>query len=89
MVGAGPLAFFVWVAPELSIYPANDAAFHADVHARRRSAATPHALEAALRASYPRAVVRKRELADTQESWYVYRDGSFIADGIDEGTRDN
>lgn len=40
---------------------------------------TPTQLEAQLRESYPRAVVRCRQLAgETDETWYVYREGSWV-----------
>lgn len=43
------------------------------------SAGSPDDLQAALRAHYPKAVVRRRELADEMfEVWYVYRDGHWI-----------
>lgn len=39
----------------------------------------PHDLQAALRARYPKAVVRPRELANEGfEVWYAYRDGHWI-----------
>jgi hypothetical protein len=44
-------------------------------------------LEQQLRARFPRAVVRQRdslgELNPTARTWYVYRDGTLLAD--DEG----
>jgi hypothetical protein len=39
---------------------------------------TPDSLQVALREYYPKAVVRRRELANERESWYVYRDGHWI-----------
>lgn len=39
----------------------------------------PHDLEAALRTQYPKAVVRRRELAgESFEVWYAYREGHWI-----------
>jgi hypothetical protein len=41
--------------------------------------AEPRDLEARLRARYPEAVVRRRDLAgENFEVWYVYRDGHWI-----------
>jgi TorA maturation chaperone TorD len=42
---------------------------------------TPAALQTALRAEYPDLVVHRRELSgEPYESWYVYRDGHWIAE---------
>ena len=39
----------------------------------------PGDAELRLRRTYPRAVVRRRELADEHvEVWYVYRDGHWV-----------
>ena len=39
----------------------------------------PSELQRVLRSDYPRAVVRRRELADEElEVWYVYREGRWI-----------
>ena len=41
---------------------------------------SPDALERLLREVYPRAVVRRRELAGEQvEVWYVYREGRWVS----------
>jgi len=37
----------------------------------------PAAFEAALREYYPAAIVRRRDLTDEYEAWYVYRDGRW------------
>ena len=41
----------------------------------------PEALQAGLRAVFPDAVVRRRELSsESTEVWYVYRDGRWTPD---------
>ncbi|HUP54249.1 MAG TPA: hypothetical protein VM408_01980 [Methylomirabilota bacterium] len=41
----------------------------------------PSALETTLRAEYPQAIVRRRELSsESTEMWYVYRDGRWSPD---------
>lgn len=41
----------------------------------------PADLQAGLRAEYPEAVVRRRELSsESTEVWYVYRDGRWTPD---------
>lgn len=41
----------------------------------------PAGLQAALRAEFPDAVVRRRELSsESTEMWYVYRDGRWTPD---------
>jgi hypothetical protein len=47
---------------------------------------TPDSLEDALREVYPRAVVRRRELAgELMPTWYVYREGTYPADAGGQG----
>jgi len=49
---------------------------------REPAVADPPSLEAALRPLYPAIVVRDRAIAgETVETWYVYRDGAFVARG--------
>jgi hypothetical protein len=41
----------------------------------------PEGLQAGLRAEFPEAVVRRRELSsESTEVWYVYRDGRWTPD---------
>ena len=41
----------------------------------------PEDLQAGLRAAFPEAVVRRRELSsESTEVWYVYRDGRWTPD---------
>lgn len=41
----------------------------------------PSELQAGLRAQYPEAIVRRRELSsESTEVWYVYRDGRWTPD---------
>ena len=47
---------------------------------------TPEELETELRRSYPRAVVRQRELAaELTPMWYAYRDGRWVDSRDDRG----
>jgi hypothetical protein len=62
------------------VNPVGDAAFVRDaerlVQSGRR---TPEALQEALRARYPRVVVRRRILSNEEfEVWYVYREGRWV-----------
>ena len=63
----------------LVLNPTSDQAFRRDVdEAIEAGASSPEALAEALRAAYPRLVVRRRELsAEPQAVWYVYRDGAW------------
>lgn len=49
---------------------------------RAERLATEHqssaAMELALRAYYPKAIVRSRGLDGEQDAWYVYRDGHWV-----------
>ena len=66
--------------PLIVANPPGDAAFRALIDGvLSAGVGSPHELEAALRATYPQAVVRPRELAgESFEVWYVYRDGHWI-----------
>ena len=45
------------------------------------SVGEPERLQAGLRAAFPDAVVRRRELSsESTEVWYVYRDGRWTPD---------
>jgi hypothetical protein len=49
-------------------------------------ASTPEELEIQLRQSYPRTVVRQRELAaELTPVWYAYRDGRWVDSRDDRG----
>lgn len=67
--------------PAIIRNPADDAAFEAAIEeVLDAGPLDPAALEAGLRARYPSAVVRRRELAgETAVVWYVYRDGRWTA----------
>lgn len=60
--------------------PTNDLAFFriADHVFRSAGAANPSMLEARLRRTFPRVVVRAREISG-DAAWYVYRDGAWIS----------
>lgn len=64
----------------LVLNPADDPSF-SDLAERllEHDGLTPLRMQAALRQRYPRAVVRRRELAGERlDVWYVYRDGRWI-----------
>jgi PAS domain-containing protein len=64
----------------LRVFPRDDTSFRAEAESAHRQAASPAALQRALRARFPAAVVRAREgIADPgfgPDVWYVYRYGS-------------
>ena len=64
--------------PILIVNPTTDAEFGECAESLAESCPTPADLQAALRAYYPRTVVRPRELSGEREAWYVYRDGQWI-----------
>ena len=66
--------------PSLVINPRSDEDF-AQLAERlvAAGAKTPKALQDELRRTYPNALVRRRILdGERQETWYVYREGSWI-----------
>ena len=70
-------------APALHLNPSDDEAFASDVArvlaTRPRNAAD---FQARLRARYPEALVRPRDLAhEPFVLWYVYRDGRWVPPG--------
>ena len=66
-------------APMLILSPPDDHAFVTAARTAVDVATTPAELELALRARYPKAVVRQRELIGERFTiWYVYRDGHWI-----------
>ena len=72
--------------PILILNPVTDEAFAQRTLALAQKEPTTAALQAALRAFYPDAVVRSRGLADEAESWYVYRDGHWVPSrGLEAG----
>ena len=68
-----------WQRPLILANPAADRAFRDQVdRVLLGGPRRPSELEALLRVSYPKAVVRRRELTDEDlEIWYVYRDGRW------------
>jgi hypothetical protein len=63
------------------INPRRDADFVATVEAEGPTAESPAAFELSLRARYPRAVVRPRQLeGERSEVWYVYREGTWVSE---------
>ena len=70
-----------WMGATLFLNPADDANFVRRVNDLVAAGADePSQLEDRLRAWYPDAVVRARDLANEQSVvWYVYRDGHWIS----------
>ncbi|HEY7600470.1 MAG TPA: hypothetical protein VH741_11130 [Candidatus Limnocylindrales bacterium] len=61
------------------INPRSDRDFVARVEAAGQTAVDARALQLALRADYPKAVVRPRQLeGERDEVWYVYREGTWV-----------
>jgi hypothetical protein len=68
--------------PTLVLNPRHDPAFEAVAGALVDGKVSPAELEAGLRAHYPDAVVRARDLSsESGEVWYVYREGRWIGSG--------
>jgi hypothetical protein len=68
--------------PTLVLNPRHDAAFEAAAAALIHEAVLPTDLELLLRADFPRAVVRPRDLSgEAGTVWYVYRDGRWTGSG--------
>ena len=63
--------------PILISNPVSDGAFVERVGDIAAVSGTAYALQVALRAYYPDAVVRDRDLAGEATTWYVYRDGHW------------
>lgn len=65
----------------LVINPLGDRTFGASVHACSADGSdTPDALQTALRADWPNAIVRDGIVESDVQRWYVYRDGHWIRD---------
>jgi hypothetical protein len=64
--------------PVLVLNPATDGAFHTRTRELAEGSRTPAELQEALHVHYPEAVVRSRDLAGEDETWYVYRDGRWV-----------
>jgi hypothetical protein len=63
------------------INPRRDADFVTVVEREGPTAESPGALQTILRQRYPRAVVRPRQLeGERTEVWYVYREGTWVAE---------
>ena len=61
------------------INPRSDEEFVARVQTEGPASSSAEALQARLRADYPKAVVRPRQLeGEREEIWYVYREGSWV-----------
>lgn len=66
--------------PVLVVIPSDDSTFASRAEQLLSDGASTLAgLQGALRADYPKAIVRPRDLSsETQAQWYVYRDGRWI-----------
>jgi len=66
--------------PTLVTNPADDVAFRDAAEAALQEGQSVAELQEILRRTYPRAVVRARDLAGERSVvWYVYRDGQWVA----------
>lgn len=65
--------------PVLILNPVTDPGFVEYARSLASDHQTPVELQSALRTRYPQAIVRRRELADIDEAWYVYRDGRWVS----------
>jgi hypothetical protein len=66
------------------VFPRDDTDFVALVDLLALTSPTPRELERRLRETYPKAVVRARELSgENTQVRYVYRDGTWKASRID------
>lgn len=59
--------------------PADDSAFAAFATALAKGIDTPAGLAEALRPRYPRVAIHPRLISGGPETWYVYRDGRWVA----------
>ena len=65
--------------PTLVLNPPDDRDFEAFVTAMVKTSAGPTKLEQGIRARYPHAIVRPRDLVGERvQVWYVYRDGHWV-----------
>ena len=72
--------------PHLFVNPASDQRFVARVEGFVGAGiADPTRLADALRGHYPEVVVRRREISGELDTWYVYRDGHWVAEDGPEG----
>ena len=70
-----------WYGPVLMVNPASDRTFRefAEQVVERLDGAVPADLQRQLRARYPKAVARARDLhGEAVAVWYVYREGHWI-----------
>ena len=68
--------------PTLVLNPPDDREFEAFVASRVGTGQGSEQLELDLRARYPRAIVRPRDLSGERvQVWYVYRDGHWVRPG--------
>jgi hypothetical protein len=67
--------------PLLVVNPRSDEDFAQTVERLAAAGATtPEALQTELRRTHPKALVRRRTLeAERVETWYVYREGTWVA----------
>jgi hypothetical protein len=66
------------------VFPRDDTDFVARVDLVARDSQSPADLERRLRTTYPRVVVRARDLSgDQTQVWYVYREGAWEASRSD------
>ena len=72
--------------PSLVLNPTDDVAFRDDVEAAFVEGQSVAELQDVLRRTYPRTVVRPRDLAGERSVvWYVYREGHWVPRNRGEG----
>jgi len=62
----------------LYLNPAGDERFVASAQAAFGSAVDPGGLQSALRGAYPLAVVQESMVSGPGQTWYAYRDGTWV-----------
>lgn len=68
--------------PMLVLNPRDDPAFESEASGLLDAVSTPADLQRRLRATYPDAIVRARDLSSEPGTvWYVYRNGHWINSG--------
>jgi hypothetical protein len=82
--GANAMGSITEPLPTLVLNPADDEEFRSAAnHLVESGFVEPTVLQDRLRARWPGAIVRQRELAGERfQMWYVYRDGHWIRRGL-------
>ena len=71
------------VSVRLYLNPRNDPVFVTDARAALRESLQPSQMQALLRQRYPAVTVARSDRSDVRhDSWYIYRDGVWVDDGV-------